>query len=280
MENKMNKIYLIIFILLLVLGCGYAPTEEKYNPDYTPEISVFSIISTDNHQEFVIVERTLRLNENDDKNSSKIIDDAEVFIISDTDTVQFTFYKNVQNYDYGYLRDGIYLDLYNEFIAEAGKTYQLVVNVPDGRKVTGSTTVPEIPEISQPAQWTVLQKETIEKTSIHWEDNPGTIGYSVNFLIGIEVSGSREKINILQDYYINDSPTTLTYIDAFLLFFEDDDFQLSNTATIKVIAFDQNSYDYLLKSDLASYIGTDLNILQGGIGAFGSFSVDSVLVRL
>jgi len=160
-----KKLYPFILILPLILGCGYAPTEETYNPEYTPELSVFSIISTDNHQEFVIVESTFRLNENDDKNSSKIIDDAEVFIISDTDTVQFTFYKNPQGKDNEYLSKGIYLDLNNEFLAEAGKTYQLVVNVPDGRIVIGETTVPEIPTISQPAQWALLQAETISNTS-------------------------------------------------------------------------------------------------------------------
>ena len=269
----MKKQYTVILILTCILGCGYAPTEETYNPDYTPEISVFSIISTDNNQEFVIVEKTLQLNETD-KDNSKIIDDAEVFIISDDDTVQFFFYQIYSNED-DYLNKGIYLDLYNEFLAEAGKTYRLMVNVPDGTTVTGSTTVPETPTIFQPAPGSILQKETIANTSIEFDDNPNTVGYSVNFIV--EISGNNQKINILPEYYTNESPITLTFIDDFLLL--NNVIPLRGIATIKVIALDQNSYDYLLKSDLASYIGTDLNILEGGIGAFGSFSVSSVMVR-
>ena len=270
----MKEQYTVILILIFILGCGYAPTEETYNPDYTPEISVFSIISTDNNQEFVIVERTLQLNENDNDNS-KIIDDAEVFIISDDDTVQFYFYQNPNRTEDDYFKKGIYLDLYNEFLAEAGRTYRLIVNIPDGTIVTGSTTVPETRTISQPTPWTTLQKETISSTIIEFEDNPNTIGYSINFIV--EISGNNEKINILPNYYTNESPITLTFIDDFLLF--NNVIPLRGIATIKVIALDQNSYDYLLKSSLASYIGTDLNILEGGVGAFGSFSVASVMVR-
>jgi len=269
----MKKFFAIILMLTFSLGCGYAPTEETYNPDYTPEISVFSIISTDNDQEFVIVERTLQLNE-DNEYDSNIIDDAEVFIISEDDTIQFFFYKSYRNGD-DYLSKGIYLDLTNEFIAEAGKTYRLIVNVPDGTTVTGSTTVPATPTIFQPRHGTILQKETISNTSIEFNDNPNTIGYSVSFIV--EISGSNEKINILPDYYTNESPITLTFIDDFFLL--NNVIPLSGIATIKVIALDQNIYDYLLKSSLASYIGTDLNILEGGVGAFGSFSVASVIVR-
>jgi len=269
----MKRIYNIIFSVLFILGCGYAPTEETYNPDYTPEIAVFSIISTDDNQEFVIVEKTFQLNEND-KGNSKIIDDAEVFIISEDDTVQFFFYQTYNNED-DYFSKGIYLDLYNEFLAEAGKTYRLVVNVPDGTTVTGSTTVPETPTILQPTPGSILQKETIANTSIEFIDDPNTIGYSVNFIV--EISGTNKKINILPEYYTNESPITLSFIDDFLLF--NNVIPLRGIATIKIIALDQNSYDYLLKSDLASYIGTDLNILEGGVGAFGSFSVASVMVR-
>lgn len=275
MKLRSRKIYTVILILIFIMGCGYDTIEEIYNPNYTPEISVFSIISTDNNQEFVIVEETIQLNEYDEYDSNTIIEDAEVFIIGDADTTQFTFYKNSQSNYNDYLSKGIYLDVNNEFLAEAGKTYQLVVNVPDGRTVTGSTTVPQIPAISQPAHWTLLQKETIRNTSIQWEDNPNTIGYSVNFLV--EVIGSNEIINLLPDNYISNSPTTLSNIDDYFLI--NNFFPISHIATIKVIALDQNSYDYLLKSDLASYIGTDLNILEGGVGAFGSFSVDFVKVR-
>jgi len=274
----MNKILFVIFILLLISGCDFSAVTETYNPDYTPEISVFSVISTDESDEFVIVERTYRLNEDYDINSLiTIIDDAEVYIICGEDTVQFTFYRRPQSnyWDSDYLAKGMYLDLNNKFCAKAGKTYQLVVKVPDGRTITSSTTVPAIPTISQPAPWTLLQKETIKNTSIQWENSLSATGYVVYFYI--ENSNSKEKINILHDHFIYESPTTLSDLDNYLLV--NNVIPLSNIATIKIFALDQNSYDYVSKSGLASWIGTDLKIVQGGIGAFGSFSSDSVKVR-
>ena len=178
-------------------------------------------------------------------------------------------------WDYEYINKGMYLDLNNEFCAEPGKTYQLVVKISDGRTVTGTTTVPEIPRISQPVPWTLLHKETIKETSIQWENNPTTTGYVVNFLL-VSSSG-KEKINILHDYFVTESPTTLSDIDDFLLV--NNVMPLMKMATVKIYALDQNSYDYTRKSALASWIGADLKLLQGGVGAFGSYSVDSVNVR-
>ena len=99
----------------MISGCGYSTITEIYDPDYTPEVTVFSIISTDESNEFVIVERTMHLNEDDviissvTNSSSTIIDDAEVYIICGVDTVQFTFYKKPNNniWDTDYLSKGM-----------------------------------------------------------------------------------------------------------------------------------------------------------------------------
>jgi len=252
-------------VVLLISGCGYSTKKEIYNPEYEPEISVFSVISTDNGDEFVIVEKTMRLNESDLNSSSTIIDDAQVFVKDGTENVQFRFYKRPGGSAWrdDYLSLGIYLDLNNELRAETGRTYQLTVRVPDGRTVTGSTTIPPVPEITRPAQGTALRKDNIKNTSIHWRDNPNSTG---------------EKINILSDYFVYEPPATLSDVDDYLLV--NDVVPLSDTATIKIAALDQNLYDYASKSGLASLIGTDLKLLRNGIGAFGSYSVDSVKVRL
>jgi len=279
----MNKIHTIVLILFIVTGCDFSTKKEIYNPDYTPEISVFSVISTDESDEFVIVERTMQLNEDDviisslTNSGTTIIDDAEVFIINGTDSVQFTFYKRPDSniWDTDYINKGMYLDLKNEFRAEPGKTYKLLVKIPDGRTVAGSTTVPEIPKITQPAPWTLLKKETIKKTSIQWENNPNTTGYVVNFFL--ENTQNKDQISILNDHFVYESPTSLSDIDEYYLF--NDNAHLSKTATIKILALDQNSFDYARKSGLAALIGTDLKLLNGGVGAFGSISVDSVKVR-
>ena len=82
--------------------------------------------------------------------------------------------------------------------------------------------------------------------------------------------------NILEDNMTYNSSATLKDID--LSFFEIPVIQLSDTANVKVLALDQNIYDYASKSNMATLTGTDLNLLNGGVGVFGSISVDSVNV--
>jgi len=277
----MRKIIIIISMVFILCGCGYKTVTEIYSPDYTTEISVFSIISTDNGDEFVIVERTMQLNENDESipaGTNTIIDDADVYIIGNGDTVQFTFYREPENQynNYTYSSKGMYLDVNNEFRAQPGKTYRLVVITADGSTVTGTTTVPDIPEISQPVQWSSLPKRDIKDTSVEWQDNPNTLGYKIDFII--EFGDYNEKLNISYDYFVTESPAKLWQIDDYFLLYNV--LPLSSIATIRVIALDQNSYDYLTKSELATLVGTDLNLLDGGIGVFGSFSVDQVKILL
>ena len=166
------NICLVIFIL--ISGCSFEGKTEIFNPDYNPKISVFGVISTDENQEFVIVERTLRLNEDDDTDVygavNPIIDDAVVQIIGNQDTVHFNFYKKEMDSLYSsdnYLYKGMYLDINNEFHAQAGWTYTLQVKIPDGRTVTGTTTVPYFPTITNPNTNDILYKQTIKETTVN-----------------------------------------------------------------------------------------------------------------
>jgi len=111
---------------LLVLACtGFMPEPEDYNPDYEPEICVFSVISNDESFEFVIVERTLRINEHDGRNSGSInsvnpiINDAKVFILCDNDSVQFNFSDDWNENFYATYpyKGGMYIDTNNQFHA-------------------------------------------------------------------------------------------------------------------------------------------------------------------
>jgi len=277
----MRRFLIMIIPVILLIHCDYSTITEDYNPDYQPELSVYSLISTDGSDEFVIVERTRLINEYDSLNGGNftIIDDAEVLIINETDTCRFTFYKKSPSDtvpDESYLYKGMYLDLNNEFQAIPGKTYQLIVTTSDGKKVTGSTTVPGIPNITNPSAFSVIQKKTIKANTIEWDNASNAIGYSGEFFIRIK--GLDEQINIMEDVFVYDSFFKLNGIDDFLLL--NDIVPLIDTATVKIYALDQNSYDYASKTTLASMVGADLKLLYGGIGAFGSYSVDSVKVIL
>ena len=88
----MQKYCLLLLLLLYILQCNIQPKSEIFNPEYTPKISVLGVISNNDDQEFVVVERTLHLNE-DDQTCNSIIEDAVVQIVDENDTVQFSFYK-------------------------------------------------------------------------------------------------------------------------------------------------------------------------------------------
>ena len=203
----------------------------------------------------------------------------------DQDTIQFTFYKKEMDSLYSpekYLYKGMYIDRYNEFRAQAGQKYTLQVRVPDGRTVTGTTSVPNYPTINRPGTNEILKKQTIKETTINWVDDENTIAYLVEFYVTIiedEYSYFNYNMhNILDDYLVYHSPATLKEID--LSFLYTSVIQLSDTATIKILALDHKLYDYATKSSMASLTGTDLNLLEGGVGVFGSISVDSVNVIL
>jgi hypothetical protein len=286
----MLKYCLFIFSLLFILKCNIKT--EVFNPEYTPEISVFGIISTDESQECVVVERTLYLNEDDSMDDSgknpavnPIIDDAIVQIISEHDTVQLTFYKKQPDSLYSpekYIYKGMYLDTRDEFKAQAGESYTLRVKVPDGRTVTGVTTVPTLPTISIPRSNVLLNKQTLNETRIEWLDDAGTTAYVIEFYITIIKDEyeyfSFKSHNLIEDNITYDPPATLKDIDV--SFFNIPGIQLSDTATIKVLALDKNIYDYASKSSMATLTGTDLNLVEGGVGVFGSISSDSVKIIL
>lgn len=284
--KKIGPLTLILFLS----GCtGFSPKTEIYNPEYTPELSVFAVISTDENSEFVIVERTMRINENEEWNSpgdpSLIIEDAIVKIISQTDTVQFTFYIKPVEQDYDadqYWYRGMYLDVNNEFKAQAGGTYKLLVQVPGGRTVTATTVVPECPKIMQPLSNSLLERETIKETIIRWQENSQTAAYLINFIIetkptyyeGIHYPAYR--FNIVDEELVYDSPTTLKEIEDYFIHAPAGRF--SENATIKITAMDRDLYDYALKNNLAALTGVEFNLVEGGVGVFGSVSVDSVNV--
>lgn len=285
----MKKIGLLTLILFLCACEGFSPKVEIYNPEYTPEISVFAVVSTDENSEFVIVERTMRINEKDEwtkpGDPSLIIDNAIVKIISETDTVQFTFYRKSTQQPYDadqYWYRGMYLDLNDEFKAHAGNTYKLLVQVPDGRTVTATTIVPECPKIIQPLSNTLLKKETIKETIIRWNENSQTAAYLINFFVETKPTYYEgeyypaHRFNIINEELVYDSPATFEEIDYFFLHAPKARF--SDITTIKITAMDRDLYDYTLKNNMAALTGVQFNLVEGSVGVFGSLSVDSVNV--
>lgn len=282
----MKKLFAIFFIVIITLKCEFLPKKEIYNPEYTPKISVFAVISPDKNLNYVVVERTLKISEKnaeyyDESNRvNPIIEDAAVYLIHQQDTAQFSFYKPPSDIYYYNDYTGVYLDRINQFKAEPGQTYQLLVKIANGRVVTGTTTLPQQPVIQKPLALAELPMQSIGRETVQWQEDVNTIGYLVRFLIQ-QKNNSRydnQRYNIADEEIFRESPVKF---GSFLYYFSPEmSNYISETATVKVLALDRNLYDYLSKNEMATVTGVDLHLLEGGVGVFGSVNTDSVNVIL
>lgn len=275
---------LMAFTSLFILGCdGLLPDEEIYRPDHEPEPSVFSIISPDPRFEFVVVELTKRLNERDSQ--SAIVNDAMVHLMSATDTVRFTFFQDSTQcrfggYCGGYREQGVYIDRDQAFQAQPGSSYALHVQLPDGRIVTGSARVPEIPKITTPLANSRIKQADRAQTLVSWRTSADTPGYDVDFLLMSNHHSSLPLDALALQEAVLAPPVSLESISDY--YWQDPNDQWSEIAVIRVMAMDRNYYDYqqTTNNGLLELIGRDLNLLEGGVGVFGAVSFDSVNVIL
>ncbi|HPG38123.1 MAG TPA: DUF4249 family protein [bacterium] len=287
--------YLLIFICLLLVSCnGFTTKEEVYLPNYTPELSVFGIISNNNSQKFVVVERTMQLNESYEIDREKlVVKDAIVTVSRAADTTELMYktginpvsFYDYDEWDYDYVIPGMYIDFNKELTVLPGQTYKLKITVPDGRHTTGQTTVPELPEIYVPQNFSRIKRSDIRNVLVKWNDNDEkTVAYCISFFIkryAFSHEGQNypeQWINIYNDendlYY--KSPASLKYVNNEYL--NGPKNVVSDTAMIKIVAIDRMLYDYARKNELAALTGTDFNQINGGVGVFGSICVDSVKV--
>jgi len=258
------------------------------DPNYSPEIVVFGLISNDEAYKFVIVERTLTLEQenrirylgNRDQIET-IINNAIVFVYDEVDTAYFTFYQREPNAAYfynDYFQRGIYLDLEHKLTITPGKTYQLKVEIPGEKIITGSTKMPIIPMIKMPLQNSRIQKNLFSQTEVNWQDHQETAAYQILVIVEAMEGENNYRYNTLHDYLINSPPTTLREIDPYFLF----NFNHVNRAvTIKIMALDRNYFDYKRShSGFSTLSGNYINTVKNGIGIFGSITIDSVDVIL
>lgn len=137
----------------------------------------------------------------------------------------------------------------------SGSTYQLRVTLPDGRVVTGSTTMPgSTPRASLNLPQTLTR--AVESLSLAWPRVAGASAYDVS------ISSTRTTYQAFTDTAIVVPGTARTSdgTDAFI----------PGIAHVVVSAVDANYYDYYRRgSDILTGAGP-ISHLQGGIGVFGS----------
>jgi len=286
---KLFRKTIFLSILPILFSCkGFSPEPEIYDPNYTPEIGVFGLISNDEDFEFVIVERTLTLEEENrikfgvgNIQINTIIKNATVSIYDEFDTTYFSFYQQEPsgNYFWGeYLQKGIYLDREQKFLAKPGKTYKLKVEIPGKKTITGTAKMPVMPKITTPVPNSRIQKYSLYQAKLNWQDHLETAAYQLFVIIKASEENYSIRHNVLYDYIVNKPPATLNEIDAFFI---NDLNYFSKIVTLKVIALDRNYFDYKRShSGFSSITGSYVNTVENGIGILGAVTVDSVDVVL
>jgi hypothetical protein len=135
----------------------------------------------------------------------------------------------------------------------AGGTYALRITLPDGRKVSGVTTIPPVaPSFS-------TQTDTLDRQgalSIAWTRTAGVKAYE------LFVSPSAAKRGLFADTSV--VLTRESRIGSQVMFVS------GSTATVLVNAVDDNYYDYLRRASDPYTANGVINRLEGAVGVFGS----------
>ncbi len=279
---------------LLFVGCqGLLPEPEVFEPNYEPEVGVFGLLGPGEPYNFVVVERTVTIEEYDRtvynfERIQTVIEDARVVVSSEADTVEFSFSRKgtgAYRFYWPYDRKGMYVDRSRRLETQPGRLYRLEVHLPDGRIVRGRTRVPGNFSILTPTAGERVSLAQIGRRYATWTDDPGTAAYKLAFHVeqyqrmpsGYCYVGER---NVLGDYLTVDTRVSLSTLLAGVYIPEGLD---SLRARLEVTALDPNYYDYIRSSaGLAEISGLTISTLEGAIGAFGSVnvaSVEFVLVR-
>lgn len=147
------------------------------------------------------------------------------------------------------------LDKYGISLAP-GSTYRLHVALPDGREVSGSTTVPGVPPVANvPMPSSLSSKDSL---ALAWPRVAGAIAYDVSVsLKGSLVFEAFADTSIVLSTRTRTSNGGLAFSPGF-------------TQQIVVSAVDVNYYDYYRRSsDLFTGSGP-ISHLDGAVGVFGS----------
>ena len=138
-----------------------------------------------------------------------------------------------------------------------GGTYQLRVVAPDGRTVTGRTTIPNAVLSTAPLPTQTIDRDR-DTVSVQWSRVAGARSYQVF------IRSTAGSYSLFADTSVV-LPGTLQVLDN-----GEDVFERRLSHQLAVIAVDQNYFDYYHRtSDFFTATGLVMH-LDGGIGVFGS----------
>ena len=301
--RKYIQSFFFVFIILFT-ACEVDTNWEKIEADYDPELIVFGLISLDPEiDSFVKVYRTLELSEeseivvNNDTieidgniyiysnyEPAGLIKNAEVFIISNGNTIPFNFvsskpYEREKNY---------YIDTLGIFIPQSGTIYTLNISVPGYTLVKGELLTPIIPVlIDSLIQDTISIKRDYD---IVWEKLNNGKGILTGRLGGV-------KDGVVSDSFVDCNPNLDRVIDiqegsykVLAKICDDPPLDIMLPFKIGLMTMDDNYYQYFIKGEGNKYnnflLGSETTAgysvgIQGALGVFGSIAstMTTVLIK-
>ena len=289
---KASVLSCLVAGFLVLTGCqGFQPKTEVFEPGYEPEVEVFGLLGPGPPYNFVVVERTVTIEEYnrmtyDYEKIPTVIEDAQVLLSTASDTVRLAFHREggpAYRHWNSYRRKGMYVDQSGRLRVLEGQRYALRVVLPDGHVITGETRVPGKPHVLAPTAGQRVSLTQAGGLSVSWTRSPGAAAYSLSLFVdwyqwtsqGYRYGGEE---SVLDDYLTVDTSVKLTNLVRDVFFPEGVD---SLGARLEVTALDPNYYDYIRSfSGLAQISGLELNLVEGGLGVFGSVNADSVRFTL
>jgi hypothetical protein len=228
-------------LILFVLSCEI---EEVAAPklEYEPEISVFGLLLFNEYEEFqttVKIEHTYEISDTlPFFPEQRVVKDAQVFIETDEQRVEFKYYNNDSNYE----------DRSGRLKMQPGQTYKLDITLADGRHITSQCIMPSKPKIISPRPDSSIEANA--PLTVTWQDDGSAYRYQISV---------KEE---MESFYFNEfSATTEEEIFFFVL-------APPGKYHLKVASLDQNYYDYLRSANSRQ----PLSNMNGALGVFGAMA--------
>ncbi len=172
----------------------------------------------------------------------------------------------------GYLT-GTYLPEESDYIVRSGAVYTL--RVEKGRhKLEAWTKVPDPISVRQESPASDILAYREERLRISWTESSSAASYIIYI---ISVDPDAVPIRGDEDSHVVASSLTPDLEHEFFWA----EFSYYGTQVVKVMAMDQNFYDYIRSKDQDEFALEDpIFHMEGGLGVFGSAAVDSLTVVL
>jgi hypothetical protein len=280
---------------------------EDVKSDHDPVLNIMGIISSDTLVEsFVRVHRSLTMDEARDSLVRDTIDGVQYlyytprFVIRNANVVvsnqvnSYTLeYQNFDLEDFDFeepeLQVGAYIYKGDGMNPQPGELWTLSITTPDGKSVTGETTLPPKPVINDgalPDTFNINSVITMKFFSL--EDNVQiiNIGNLLSYFGPYYYEyDSQDNCGLTQEHLIWQGVDSLVYQKE-LCGDEDSDWA-EDLLIIHMLSMDQNYYEYFIKygedpefSNLLIGSGGSGGGfgLDGGIGFFGSIGIDRAFI--